>query len=307
MQGIKLLGYGKCLPSKIVTNEDMEHLVETSDEWITKRTGIKTRHHCTSETHLDLAVGAARQAIATSGVDVSKIGTVVVATITGEYLTPSTASMVQATLGLEEDTACFDVGSACTGFVYSLRVAYGMVTEEKPYALVIGCEVLSRVTDFTDRGTCILFGDGAGAVVMERGDCPMGVVLGSRGNATVLNLPTSYSEDPSYISMEGTEVFKFAVDMVPKTITKILERANLTVDDIDHIVMHQANARILDNVIKKLKLPQEKVIKIIDKYANMSAACIPIALSELEGKPGDKVLMVGFGGGLTWGGMIVEL
>ncbi len=311
MQGIRILGTGSCLPTKIVTNEDMSQIVDTSDEWITKRTGIKARHHCVDEGHVDLAFAAAKSALEQSGVPYEKIGVCIVATVTPDQMIPSTACLVQARLGLPEDVACFDINAACSGFIYGLRAAKGMLTEEKPYGLVIGCEVLSRYTDFTDRGTCVLFGDGAGAVVIEQcqGNCAS--VLGSRGDDVLLGCGSPHSERPAYIYMEGTSVFKFAVDIVPKCMSEVLDKAGKAVEDMDYIVLHQANERILDHVVRKMKLPQEKVMKIIDKYGNMSAACVPIALDELYKtgnlKAGQQILTVGFGGGLTWAGIILEM
>lgn len=311
MQGIKIMGMGSCLPEKIVTNEDMSRIVDTSDEWITKRTGIKTRHHCDKEGHVDLAFTAAQRALTQSGVDLDKIAVCIVATVTPDQMIPSTACLVQARLGLPEDVACFDINAACSGFIYGLRAAQGMLTEEKPYGLVIGCEVLSRYTDFTDRGTCVLFGDGAGAVVMAKCKGNAASVLGSRGDDVLLGCGSPHSEKKPFIQMEGTAVFKFAVDIVPKCMVQVLSKAGKAVEDMDHIVLHQANERILDHVVKKMKLPKEKVMKIIDKYGNMSAACVPIALDELwktgKLKLGQQILTVGFGGGLTWAGIILEV
>ncbi|MFI3312680.1 MAG: beta-ketoacyl-ACP synthase III [Eubacteriales bacterium] len=311
MQGIKIMGIGSCLPPKVVTNDDMSQIVDTSDEWITKRTGIKTRHHCVEERHVDLAFDAAQKALEQSGVDKDKIGVCIVATVTPDQMIPSTACMVQAMLGLSEETASFDINAACSGFIYGLRAAQGLLSEEKPYGLVIGCEVLSRYTDFTDRGTCVLFGDGAGAVVIAKCEGNAAAVLGSRGDDFLLRTTPAHGEKPSMIQMEGTTVFKFAVDIVPKCLRQVLDEAGKTMEDMDHIVLHQANERILDHVVKKMKLPAEKVMKIIDKFGNMSAACVPIALDELwksgAMKVGQKLITVGFGGGLTWAGIILEV
>ncbi len=309
MSGIKLIATGRCLPEKIVTNQDMERMVDTSDEWITKRTGIKSRHYCQDERHVDLAFHAAKQALERSGIAKDQIATCVVATISPDVMIPSTACMVQTMLELPEDTACFDINAACSGFIYAMRVAQGLLTPEKPYALVIGCEVLTRVTDFSDRGTCVLFGDGAGAVVITQGDVESGTVLGSRGDDVLLKL--GMYDEKNYVQMEGTTVFKFAVDIVPKCMAQVLEKAGKSIENIDHIVLHQANERILDHVVKKMKLPREKVMKIIDQYGNMSAACVPIALDALaeqgQMQPGQTILTVGFGGGLTWAGTILEV
>ncbi len=311
--GLRLTATGSCLPPKVVTNDDLAQIVDTSDEWIVKRTGIRTRHYCETETHLDLAAAAARQALERAGIDPARLGACLVTTVAADQVTPSCACMLQKVLGLPEDTVCFDLNAACAGFPYGLRVLQGLLTAEKPYGLLVSCEVLSRLMDFTDRSTCVLFGDGAGAVVVEAApDAPdLCARLGSRGDNQVLYIDGAGQPGPSHIHMEGQPVFKFAVDIMPKCGQAVLDAAGLTWDQVDLVVMHQANERIIDHIARKLSLPPEKIYKNVSRYGNMSSACIPVALNELyeAGRltPGTKVLCVGFGGGLTWGGCLIEM
>ncbi|MCI8525219.1 MAG: beta-ketoacyl-ACP synthase 3 [Oscillospiraceae bacterium] len=311
--GIKLISTGAYLPEKIVTNEDLSRIVDTSDEWITKRTGIRTRHHCVSETHLDLAAAAARQALERAGIDKAQLGACVVTTVAGDKVTPSCACMLQAALDLPELTPCFDLNAACAGFPYALRVVQGLLTDERPYGLVVSAEVLSRLLDFTDRSTCVLFGDGAGAAVVARqeGAEDIHAVLGSRGNDQVLCIDGAWADHTAHVHMEGQPVFKFAVNIIPSCIEDILRAAGRTLEEVDLVVMHQANERILDHVVSRMGLPPEKVYKNIAHIGNISSACIPVALNELyeAGRltPGLRMLCVGFGGGLTWGGCLIEM
>lgn len=312
--GIKIRATGSSLPSSVVTNDDMGRIVETSDEWITTRTGIKERRHCVpGETHHQLALDAARRALEAAGIDRTKLAACIVATISADHLTPSCACMLQRDLELPEETACFDLNAACAGFLYAVRTAQGFLTPGKPYALVVGCEVLSRLTDFTDRSTCVLFGDGAGAVVLELDEnAPqMCAVLGSRGDDQVLFIPGATSPEPPYIHMNGQAVFKFAVEIIPDCIAALLKQADLSMDAVDWVILHQANERIIDHVVRKMKIPAEKVFKNIAHYGNTSAASIPIALDELNAagrlKAGQRALCVGFGGGLIWAGVLITI
>lgn len=315
MSGLKLLGTGSGVPSEILTNADLAKLVDTSDEWITTRTGISSRRRCApGETHTQLCLAAARQALERSGVDPGQIGVCVVATLTPDWLTPAAACVLQKELGLEEDTVCFDLNAACSGFVYALHTAQCLLAAApRKYGLVLGAEVLSRVTDYTDRSTCVLFGDGAGAAVVEwREDYPsIHAVLGCRGNTESLLIPGVAVGVPSYIHMDGQPVFRFAVETVPRCITQVLERAGLEVGDVERFVFHQANQRIIDMAVKKLRLPPEKCTGNIARTGNTSAASVPLLLDELvsEGalKSGQRALCVGFGGGLTWAGAVLEL
>ena len=313
MNGIKIRGTGRCVPEKIVTNEDLAKIVDTSDEWITTRTGIRRRHHCTTETHTTLCVGAARAALEKAGITPDQIGACIVATVTADTLVPSAACMLQRELGLPTDTPCFDLNAACTGFLYALHTMECLLNASpRKFGLVVGCEELSRVINWEDRGTCILFGDGAGAAVVEcrEGWPSIGAVLGSQGDDELLRLPGIASGERGFIAMEGTKVFKFAVEAIPRCMEQVLEKAHMTVADVDFFVFHQANARIIDLAVRKFRIPPEKYYKNIQEYGNTSAASIPLVLSELQDQdkvgPGSRTLVVGFGGGLTWGGALIE-
>ena len=314
MNGIKLRGTGRCVPANTVTNDDLAQLVDTNDAWITARTGIRSRYRCTTETHTDLCVNAARAALKKAGVSPTEIGACIVATVSADTVVPSAACMLQKALGLPEDTPCFDLNAACTGFVYALHTMECLLNAApRKFGLVVGAEALSKVVDWTDRSTCILFGDGAAAAVVEcrEGWPSIGAVLGSRGNDTLLRLPGLGRGEPNVLSMEGTQVFKFAVETVPACMDAVLAKSGLTIDDIDFFVFHQANARIIDLAVRKYRIPPEKYYKNIDHYGNTAAASVPLVLSELEDQgrigPGSRLLMVAFGGGLTWGGAVLEM
>ena len=312
MNGLKLLATGRCLPKTAVSNEEMSRWVDTSDEWIASRTGIRQRYFCgEGETALTLAAGAARQALKRSGIDPADLGCVLCATVSPDYATPSLACLVQAELGLPEDIPVLDVNAACSGFLYAVAAARGFLAQSgRPYALVIGCEVLSRLMDMTDRSTCVLFGDGAGAAVFEAvPDVLFASLQGARGGRAILaNGPGPLAPQ---LTMDGRAVFRFAVEAIPRCIDGILAQTHLTLNDIDWVMCHQANERILDHCIKKLHAPAEKFYKNMARYGNTSAASIPIALDEMNGqgllKPGQKLLCVGFGGGLTWAAALFTL
>ena len=314
MKGIRIIGTGRRVPSETVTNHDLARLVDTSDEWIVSRTGIRRRHRLSGgESHTALCAGAARDALASAGVEPGQIGVCLVATLTPDTLVPSAACRLQAELGLPEDTLCMDLNAACSGFLFALHTAQCLLNASpRPYALVLGAEVLSRVVDWTDRSTCILFGDGAGAAVAEcRADLPpMAADLGARGDAGILRLAGPGTGQPPLLGMDGTRVFKFAVETVPRCMDRVLEQAGLTAEQVDFFLLHQANARIIDLVTRKYHIPPEKTYQNIAEYGNTSAASIPLALSELRDQgrlpPGSRALVVGFGGGLTWGGALVE-
>ncbi|MEA4964816.1 MAG: beta-ketoacyl-ACP synthase III [Oscillospiraceae bacterium] len=314
MNGIKIKGTGRCAPLKIVTNEDMAKIVETSDEWILSRTGIRRRHHLAEgETITAMTVTAARRALENAGVAPEEIGACIVATMTPDTLVPSAACVLQRDLGLPEDIPCFDLNAACTGFLFALHTMECLLNaSSRKCGLVIGAENLSRITNWADRSTCILFGDGAAGVVVECGDSwpSISAELGCRGNDELLRVPGVETGSPSLISMEGSKVFKFALQAVPYCMDKVLEKSGRTVENVDFFVFHQANARIIDLAVKQYRIPPEKYYKNIDEYGNTSAASIPLVLSELHEqgklKPGSRVLVVGFGGGLTWGGALVE-
>lgn len=301
---VKVVASGKYAPETIVTNLDLEKIVETSDEWIVTRTGIKERRKALSETSTDMAYLAALNAIETYGYDQSKIDLVVVATITSERQTPSVANIVMGRLGLKEGIMSFDVNAACTGFVYALEIASSLIsTNQYKSALVIGSERLSSVIDYTDRNTCILFGDGAGAVILEQKDN----AIASYYNASKADMNDILTVDKT-IRMDGKRVYVFATDVVERSIRHILEVNQLSIDDIDAILPHQANERIIQSVAKSMNIPMSKFELNIATYGNTSAASIPILIAEyMEKNKNKKVLLVGFGGGFTWGSAILEV
>ena len=309
MSAPHILATGRCLPARVVTNEEISQRVDTSDEWVFSRTGIHQRHFCTTETGVDLAEGAARLALERAGVRPEEVGVCLVATFTPHYCTPSTACLLQQRLGFPEDTVCFDLNAACAGFLYGLKTAHALLEDApRPYALLVGSEVISRVTNMKDRNTCVLFGDGAGAALLRRAEGrSWHTVFGSRGGAEHIRAEGP-GPDQAAIFMDGKPVFRFAVEVIERSIHQLLEAESCTLNDLDWVVCHQANARIVDHVSKKLKAREGLFYKNMDRYGNTSAASIPIALDELaqDGrlKPGMRVLTVGFGGGLTWAGAL---
>lgn len=312
------------MPEQILTNSDLEKIVETNDEWIVSRTGIRERHIAAPhEATSDLAYEAALKALESAGMKVEDLELIIVATITPDTSFPSTACILQDKLGAK-GAAAFDLSAACSGFVYSLATATNFIkTGMYNNALVIGADTLSRITDYTDRNTCVLFGDGAGAVIL--GEVPEGrgfqsFDLGAEGaGGSLLKLEAGGSRLPAsaqtiedkkhFIYMNGREVFKFAVRVMGTATERVLSKAGLGKENIDLFVPHQANIRIIQSAMQRLDLPEEKVVVNVDRYANTSAASIPLALVEAaeEGrmKEGDTVLMVGFGGGLTWGASVL--
>ena len=315
MNAIKLLGTGRHVPSRCLTNDDLSRLVDTSDQWIRERTGIVTRYLCgEGEGNTASALAAAKTAMDRAGVGPEDIGVCVAATFTPDHATPSLACELHQRLGLAETTPAFDVNAACTGFLHALETARCLLAAGRlraPCALVVGSEALSRITDFTDRSTCVLFGDGAAAAVIRLTDnAPYACVLGARGDAQILRSGGAGAAD-RFIHMDGQAVFRFAVDAVPRCIGAVLAQAGMTLEEVDHVICHQANSRIIDYVVRKLKAPPEKFYKNMDRYGNTSAASIPIALDELLEKglarEGQIALCVGFGAGLTWGGALLKL
>lgn len=315
MIGISILGTGRSLPARIVTNDDMSRMVETDDEWIRTRTGIGQRYICEDETSNSLACEAAKKALQKAGkMDAgveNEIGAVVVATTTPRYAFPSVACMVKEYLGLPEDVMSFDISAACSGFLYGLEIMRGILaTGRKKYGILIGSEAMSKITDFTDRSTCVLFGDGAAAMVVALDDSMYCHFAWSRGNADVLYC-NGVGSDEMHIHMEGNQVFRFAVSVIDSSIKRILEEKDLTMDDIDYVVCHQANERIIDHVSKKYAGNEHKFYKNMEQYANTSAASIPIAMDEMFEKgmlaKGQKVICVGFGAGLTWSSVLLTI
>lgn len=313
MKGIKILSTGHYAPSKVVSNDDLAKVVETSDEWIKSRTGIANRHISVDQNTSELAYLAAKDAIEKGQIDTSKIKYILVATFTPDDYTPSTACIVQKKLGLnDQEIMAFDINAACSGFVYSLNIIKGMLQKDE-YAILIGSEVISKLIDWQDRGTCILFGDGAGAAVVEGSDNRLFYSYNnSTGNEEALYCKgrTFNNETEGCLYMDGREVFKFAVDAINKSIANLLSQSGLTLDDIDYVVCHQANYRIISHVYKKLKADPSKFFMNLQEYGNTSAASIPMALSEMNEqgllKENQKIICVGFGSGLTWGATLFE-
>lgn len=314
-----IVGLGSSLPSKIITNQDLEKMVDTSNDWIVERTGIESRRVVEPNVMTsDLAFEAAQKAIKVANISPEEIDLIIVATVTPDMNFPSTACIVQNKLGAI-NAAGFDLEAGCSGFIYSMIVGSQFIqTGMYKTVLVIGAETLSKITDWTDRNTCVLFGDGAGAAVLQRVREDKGIkswTLGADGSGgEVLTMPAGGSRNPAsketiesklhYIKMDGSEVFKFASRIMSKATLDVVEKANLNISDVDFIVPHQANMRIIDSAVKRLKVPMEKIFVNLNLYGNMSAASIPIALDEAVKqnriKDGDKVVLVGFGAGLTW-------
>jgi 3-oxoacyl-[acyl-carrier-protein] synthase III len=320
----RITGTGSCLPPKRLTNDDLAAQlardgIETSDQWIAERTGIRARHFAEADVgSSDLGVAAARRALEAADVDAAGIDLIIVATSTPDMVFPSTACLVQQKLGIA-GCAAFDVQAVCSGFVYALVVADSMIrTGAASKALVIGAEVFSRILDFKDRGTCVLFGDGAGAVVLEASEAPG--ILASELHADgrhvdILCVPGHVSGgqvlgDP-LLKMDGPAVFKLAVGVLYDVAKSVLEKAGRSESQVDWLIPHQANIRILQSTAKRLKLPLEKLIVTVDQHGNTSAASIPLALDESvrsgKIKPGDTVLLEGVGGGFTWGAVLLDL
>ncbi len=320
-----IIGLGSYLPEKIMDNFDLEKIVDTSDEWITARTGIKERRIASEdESTSDLAVKAALKAIDSAGITKEDIDVIIVATMSPDQPTPATACGVQAKLGVK-NIPSFDISAACSGFIYGLSIAYGYINSGLyKNVLLIGAEKMSSIIDWTDRGTCVLFGDGAGAAVIGRVEADTGLIgfeLGSDGTGGDKLIveaggsvrPTSdetLKAGDQYVKMSGSDIFKFAVRKIPELADTMLKRYDLQSEDLGLMVPHQANIRIIDAANKKLNLGSDKIMVNLDKYGNVSAASIPIALDEAyrDGrlKRNDKVLMLGFGGGLTWGASLMS-
>ncbi|BCT67513.1 beta-ketoacyl-ACP synthase III [Nitrosospira sp. NRS527] len=314
----RVIGTGSYLPEKILTNLDLEQMVDTSDEWIRSRTGIAQRHIATdSQMASDLALNASREAMKAAKIDAGEIDLIIVATTTPDVIFPSTACILQDKLGVK-DCAAFDVQAVCSGFIYALATADMFIRAGKyRTALVVGAEVYSRILDWSDRSTCVLFGDGAGAVVLTRSDRP-GIIsshLHADGSYKgILTAPGSFShgkiQGNPFVMMEGNTVFKFAIKVLEDVVREALAENNLEVSDIDWLIPHQANIRIIISTAKKLGIPMEKVVATLDKHGNTSAASIPLALDVAvrDGRiqSGQHVLLEGVGGGFTWGAVLIS-
>ena len=319
---VQLTGIGYAVPEQVLSNADLEQLVETSDEWIFTRTGIRERRILPAEQTLwSLCVPAASQALAQAQVAPQDLDLIIVATSSPDYPMPSTAALVQAELGACK-AACFDMEAACSGYVYGLAVAKQFIaTGMYRRVLLIAADMLSRYMDYTDRGTCILFGDGAGATVLQAGEREgvLSTILAADGRgACHLDISPNPAEPAppermvrqSFMHMNGKEIYKFVVEVVPPAIEQACRQAGITPQEVDHYILHQANMRILEAVSKRLGMSEGRMLHNISKYGNTSAASIPLVLGEaVEAgtiKPGDKLCLVGFGSGLTWAAAIVE-
>lgn len=317
---IRIIGTGSYLPENIVTNDDLARIMDTSDEWIASRTGIRARHLVKEETTAQMSAEAAKKALDEAGMKAEDLDLIIVGTLSGDYVTPSTACEVQAILGAEKAVA-FDINAACSGFMFAMNTAYAYIHSGiYQNALVIGAETLSKLMDWNDRSTCVLFGDGAGAAVVradktglihftQGADGSKGMVLSCRGRMN--NNPlVKNSVKPDYVSMDGQEVYKFAVSTVPASIQKVLEEADLEVTDIKYFLLHQANIRIIQSVAKRLKADMNKFPTTLEHCGNISAGSVPILLDEVHKKGmlqrGDKLVMAGFGAGLTWSAAVIE-
>jgi len=322
---VQIIGWGKALPERVLTNDELSHMVDTSDGWIRERTGILERRIAgEGETTASLAIEAARRALDMAAFDPVDLDLIIVATVTPEYLFPATACLVQDALGASK-AAAFDLSAGCTGFIYGLALAtQGIKAGAYDHALVIGAETLSRIVNWRDRRTCVLFGDGAGAALLGASSAPGGVLttlLGADGSgAELLILPAGGSRHPAtletaanglhYLQMDGRKVFRFATRIIPQATREALSRAGLPLEHLELLIPHQANQRIIEASAQRLGLPLERIFTNLERYGNTAAASIPIALCEaLEAgrvQMGDHLALVGFGAGLTWGAAVIE-
>lgn len=326
--GAYISGSGSCVPQRRLTNADLEKLVDTNDEWIVQRTGIRERRVVSNgESTVTLALHAAQKALENAKISADDLDLIIVATLTPELITPSTACLLQEKLGIKRHIGAFDMGAACSGFVYSIATASQFIqTGAYKNILIVGAETLTRIVDYTDRGTCILFGDGAGAVVLSATeDSSRGIQafeLGADGmDGEMLYVPAGGSRLPAsaetilnrqhYLKMNGREIYKFAVHQMTNSLKKAMEACNLTAADVKLVVPHQVNQRIIDSATEKMGFPKDKVFVNIDRYGNTSAASVPLALDEALRAgacgPGDWIIMVAFGAGLTWASATVKL
>lgn len=316
----RIIGTGSYLPSNVVTNHDLEKIMDTTDEWIKSRTGIGQRHIAIEETTTSMAVEAAKRALADADTTADELDLIVVGTVSADRHFPSTACEIQSALGAINATA-FDINAACSGFLFGLGIANAYFTSGTfKKALIIGAETLSKMMNWDDRSTCVLFGDGAGAAIVEAAeDGIISMTQGSDGakggvlscyNRPVNNPFVKNDTALDYTSMNGQEVFKFAVRTVPEAITKVLGEANVNPDEVKYFVLHQANVRIIESVAKRLNQPMDKFPTNLHMCGNTSAASVPILLDEINKKgmleKGDKIVLAGFGAGLTWGAALIN-
>lgn len=317
---VRIAGIGAYVPENQVTNDDLAKIVDTSSEWITSRTGIKTRFISTNEETVDLAAEASRRALEVSGIKPERLDLIIMATSSPDYQYPSGACLVQAKIGAVNAVA-FDVSAACAGFIFAMNIVQGFFKSGiYQTALIIGAETLSKMTDWNDRSTCVLFGDGAGAAVLRNAESGLIDMLmesdGTKGDVlmcrarTLEHFLTGKKPEFGFTVMDGQEVFKFAVKRVPECIDTILKRNEIKKEEIKYYVLHQANARIVEAAAKRLKEPMEKFPLIIERYGNTSTASIPLLLDDMLKRgmlnDGDKIILSGFGAGMTWGAVLME-
>ena len=317
---VRIAGIGAYVPENQVTNDDLAKIVDTSGEWITSRTGIKTRYISTNEETVDLAAEASRRALEVSGIKPERLDLIIMATSSPDYHYPSGACQVQAKIGAVNAVA-FDVSAACAGFIFAMNIVQGFFKSGiYQTALIIGAETLSKMTDWSDRSTCVLFGDGAGAAVLRNAESGLIDMLmesdGTKGDVlmcrarTLEHFLTGKKPELGFTVMDGQEVFKFAVKRVPECIDTILKRNEIKKEEIKYYVLHQANARIVEAAAKRLKEPMEKFPLIIERYGNTSTASIPLLLDDMLKRgmlnDGDKIILSGFGAGMTWGAVLME-
>ncbi len=324
MKNIKIMGYGYALGQTNVSNKDLEKVVDTSDDWITLRTGIKNRTLSSFENTSDLAAQAAKQAIENASMNATDIDTIIVATMTPDHITPATAPLVQEKLGLNnQQCVAFDINAACSGFIYAMQVASSMIeANQSTNVLVIGAETFSKILDYSDRSTCVLFGDGAGAIILSKQDNEKDMVFYTRSKGDVhkqlfakgLDLRSglhNQNQEVGYLQMNGAEVFRFATFAIQDSIKNVCLKANISIESIDCIVPHQANQRIIAHASKHLNIDMSTFYMNVENVGNTSAASIPIALAQaneqgiLENKK--HLVFVGFGAGLTWGAVYIPL
>lgn len=312
-----ILGTGKAVPEYVLTNDELSTMVETSDEWISTRTGIKKRHICKEETITELCVQAAEEAMSNAGVTAKELDLIICATLRGEYITPSQACVVQKELGAS--CPAFDINAACSGFIYALDVAAGFFARGRvKKVLVIALDNLSNIINWKDRNTCVLFGDGGGAAVLGEGDALLSIEITAKGDTDVLKCPHGENTSPfykhpsehPYLYMNGPEVYKFAVVSMVKGIKRAIKEAGLKEEDIDWVIPHQANIRIIETAVSKLKIPSERFIRTIAEYGNTSGGSCAIALADSEKKgifkKGDNIVFCAFGSGLTTGSCVIR-
>jgi len=306
----QIVGTGMCVPERVITNDELSQLVETNDEWISQRVGVRERHICTTETTADLAVSAAQRALDDCGMKAEELDLILAASVSADTATPALACVVQKRLGVR--CMAFDISAACSAFVFLLETAACFFARgDYQNILVIGAERLSRITDWEDRATCVIFGDGAGAAVLSKGENYLDAAFTVTGDETALRVPFYAGKSPfstleperPYIHMSGKEIFRFAVQSMMQDITTLLQRNGLIANDLKYIIPHQANRRIIEAAAERSGIPIEKFVINIDRYGNTSSASIPIALDELnkagELKRGDLILLTAFGGGLA--------